>query len=129
MREKKQVYQINSDRRISRRNLLSWVVLTGAGLSVAGAIYEIGRAWDELHPQPFAYEPFLSATATAATQEGLASTLQPEAPFTAEMIQQVRNNTGVVFLELNDGTMIKTFCLVSTRRSVRGRLPHCNRST
>jgi hypothetical protein len=107
MREKKQVYQINSDSRTSRRNLLRWVVLTGAGFSVAGATYEIWRTWDELHPQPFAYEPFLSATATAATGEGLASTLQPEALFTAEVIQQVRNNTGIVFLELNDGTMLR----------------------
>jgi hypothetical protein len=107
MREKKQVYQIKSTRRISRRNLLSWVVLTGAGLSVAGAVYEIGRAWDELHPQPFSYEPFLSATATAATTVGLVTTLSPEGPFTAEMIQQVRNNTGIVFLELNDGTMLR----------------------
>jgi hypothetical protein len=107
MRDKKQVYQINSDRRISRRTLLSWVVLTGAGVSVAGAIYEIGRAWDELHLQPFPYESFLAATATAATKEGLATTLQPEAPFTAEMIQQVLNNVGLVFLELNDGTMLR----------------------
>jgi hypothetical protein len=107
MTEKKQVYQINSESRISRRNLLSWVVLTGAGLSVAGAIYEIGRTWLELHSQPFPYDSLLSATATAATREGLATTLQPEAPFTAEMIQQVRNNTGIVFLELNDGTMLR----------------------
>jgi hypothetical protein len=107
MREEKQVYQINSESRISRRNLLSWIVLTGAGLSVAGAIYEIGRTWLELHSQPFPYDPLLSATATAATREGLVTTLQPEEPFIAEMIQQVRNNTGIVFLELNDGTMIR----------------------
>jgi hypothetical protein len=106
MIEKKQVYQINSDSRTSRRNLLRWVVLTGAGLSVAGAIYEIWRTWLELHPQPFPYDPLLSATATTATNEGLATTLKPEEPFTAEMIQQVLNNTGLVFLELNDGTMI-----------------------
>src|SRR5215472_17878650 len=107
MREKKQVYQINSNSRIGRRNLLSWVVLTAAGFSVAGAIYEIWRSWQELHPQPFPYEPLLSATATAATNEGLATTLKPKEPFTAEMIQQVRNNTGIVFLELNDGTMLR----------------------
>ena len=73
---------------------------------MAGALYEIWRTWLELHPQPFPYDPFLSATATAATDEGLATTLQPEEPFTAEMIQQVLNTTGLVFLELNDGTMI-----------------------
>ena len=73
---------------------------------MAGAIYEVWRTWLELHPQPFPYDPFLSATATAATKEGLATTLKPEEPFTAEMIQHVRNNTGLVFLELNDGTMI-----------------------
>ena len=106
MSEKKHTYQIPGDRRTSRRNVLRWVVLTGAGLSVAGAFYEIWRTWLELHPQPFPYDPFLSATATAATKEGRATTLQPEEPVTAEMIQHVRNNTGLVFLELNDGTMI-----------------------
>jgi hypothetical protein len=107
MGEKKQVYQINSGSRISRRNLLSWVVLTAAGFSVAGAIYEIWKAWQELHPQPFPYDSLLSATATAATKAGRATTLKPEGPFTAEMIQQIRNNTGIVFFELDDGTMLE----------------------
>jgi hypothetical protein len=106
MSEKKQIYRITSDSRVSRRNLLKCVVVTGAGVSVAGAIYELWRTWLELHPQPYPYDPLLSATATAATKQGLATTLEPEEPFTAEMIQQARNNTGLVFLELYDGTMI-----------------------
>src|SRR5215469_4861000 len=120
MRENKHVYQTLSDSRTSRRNLLRWVVLTGAGLSVAGALYEIWRTWLELHSQPFPYESLLSATATAASTAGLATTLNPEEPCTAEMIQQVRNNTGLVFLELNDGTMIGRSAWLARRGALEG---------
>jgi len=106
MREKKQAYHITSDSRISRRKVLEGVVLTGAGVSVAGLFYEMWRTWLELHPQPFPYDSLLAATATAASKEGLATTVHPEGPFTAEMIQQVLNNTGLVFLERYDGSMI-----------------------
>jgi hypothetical protein len=75
--------------------------LTLAGGTVAGAIYEVWRTWQALHPQPFPYDRQLSATATAA--EGLETTLKAEAPFTPEMIRQVLTNTGMVILTLNDG--------------------------
>ena len=89
-------------RTIGRRVFLTRAAaLTLAGGTVAGAVYEVWRTWQALHPQRFPYDPRLSATATAA--EGLETTLKAEAPFTPEMIQQVLNNTGMVILSLNDG--------------------------
>jgi hypothetical protein len=89
-------------RTIGRRVFLARAAaLILAGGTVAGAMCEAWRTWQALHPQPFPYDPRLSATATAA--EGLETTLKAEAPFTPEMIQQTLRNTGMVILTLNEG--------------------------
>jgi hypothetical protein len=88
------------NREVTRRRLVGAGAMTAALLLLGGALY---RAWQVLHPQPFPYDADLSATATAATEEGLQTTLRAESPFTDEMIQEVLDNTGTLIIEFKNG--------------------------
>ena len=89
-------------RRIGRRQVLTTAAVTSAVLAVGGALVEAVQTWQALHPPRIRYDVFLAATATAASAQGLATTLRPEGPFTKEMMQTVARNTGIVMLKLTD---------------------------
>ncbi len=93
-------------RRIGRRRVLKTAAVTSAVVAVGGAVVEAVRTWQALHPSRIQYDLFLAATATAASEQGLATTLRPDGPFTREMIQTVLRNTGFVLLKLTDNTTI-----------------------
>src|SRR5262249_18411895 len=99
-------YQRLRDARMGRRSLLQAAAVALAGGAGVGGVHEAWETWKALHPPPYPYDPQLSATATAASRKGLETTLKAEAPFAPEMIQRVRDNTGIVILELADGTPI-----------------------
>jgi hypothetical protein len=88
------------NREVTRRRVVGAGAMTAALLLLGGAVY---KAWQTFHPQPFPYDADLSATATAATHQGLETTLTAETPFTNEMIQKVRDNTGILILEFTNG--------------------------
>jgi hypothetical protein len=97
---------------IGRRQVLETALVTSAVLAVGGAFVEAVRTWQALHPSRIGYDVFLSATATAASEQGLETTLRPEGPFTQEMIQTVLRNTGCVILKLTDNTgILRSACL------------------
>ncbi len=108
MRERDQRFP----RLIGRRQVLKTAAVTSAVLAVGGAVVEAVRTWQALHPPRIRYDVFLSATATAASEQGLATTLRPVGPFTKERIQTVARNTGIVLLKLTDNTTIlRSACL------------------
>jgi hypothetical protein len=108
MREKDQ----RVPRRIGRRQVLTTAAVTSAVLAVGGALVEAVQTWQALHPPRIRYDVFLAATATAASAQGLATTLRPEGPFTKEMMQTVSRNTGIVMLKLTDTrTILRSACL------------------
>ncbi len=81
-------------------------------MAVGGACVEAVQTWQALHPPRIRYDVFLAATATAASAQGLETTLRPDGPFTKEMMQTVARNTGIVMLKLTDNTTIlRSACL------------------
>ena len=102
MKEREQCFP----KRIGRRRVLTTAAVTSAVVAVGGAFVEAVRTWQALHPSRIQYNLFLAATATAASAQGLATTLRPDGPFTREMIQTVLRNTGFVLLKLTDNTTI-----------------------
>jgi hypothetical protein len=99
-------------RRIGRRQALKAAAVTSAVLAVGGAAVEAVRTWQALHPPRIQYDALLAATATAASEQGLETTLTAEGPFTEMMIQTALRNTGIVMLKLTDNrTIIRSACL------------------
>jgi hypothetical protein len=99
-------------RRIGRRRVLKTAAVTSAVVAVGGAFVEAVRTWQALHPPRIRYDALLAATATAASEQGLETTLRPDGPFTQEMIQTALRNTGIVMLKLTDNTTLqRSACL------------------
>src|SRR5258706_2193785 len=93
-------------RLLGRRQVLTTAAVTSEGVAVGGAVVAAVQTWQALHPPRIRYDVFLAATATAASAQGLATTLRPAGPFTKEMIQSVSRNTGIVMLKLTDNTTV-----------------------
>src|SRR5258705_13569705 len=90
MREKDQ----RVPRRIGRRQVLTTAAVTSAVLAAGGPLGEAVQTWQALHPPRIRYDVFLTATATAASPRGVATTLRPQRPFTKEMMPTISRNTG-----------------------------------